>query len=347
MVSEILSLRNKIDIIDKNIINLLSKRLNLVSKVGLIKSKYGIPIHVPKREKSIIKSRFLIADKLKISKKLIKDLMSRIMYESYLKEYSHGFKKVNCNIKCIIIISDNNYTGILFKKMLQLSKYNVYLFKPKEINKINIIKYKIDMIIISISNESLKKIMLFILKLSKNCILVNLNVISYKYLKLILYIHKGPVLLLQPKFNSQTYNLTKKKIYYCNGRNFKYYKWFLKQMKIWGLNIICIKNLNFNNDEIFINFLKIFINFLYGLNKIKKKNKSNNPLLFNNFNLKDTILFFKNNPNFYIDNIIFNKKNIILFIESYCNKFKKFIYSIKNNQKIFLKKFNKINKLFL
>lgn len=350
MLSKILFFRSQIDIIDTSIIKLIYKRLSLVSKIGKIKSKCGIPIYIPDRELSLLNSRKLMAEKLKLPKGLIEDLIKRIMYESYLKEYSHGFKKVNKNIKSIIIINDNNYTGILFKKMLKLSDYKVYFFNSKEINKINDIKFKIDMVIISVSNKTLKKIILFIINLSKKCILVNLNIISYECLKLMLYIHKGPVLLLQPNFNYNAYHITKEIIFYCNGRNFKSYKWFLEQIKIWGVVLKKINNIKNNKDKIFIDFLNFFTYFLYGLDLIKKKKTNNSlsflPISYDNLNLKNIILFFKNNPNLYIDNIISSKKNKKEFIENYFKKIIKVVDSINNNKELFFKKIEEIKKIF-
>ncbi|UDG80432.1 bifunctional chorismate mutase/prephenate dehydrogenase [Candidatus Annandia pinicola] len=350
ILSEILFFRNKIDIVDESIINLVHKRLILVSKVGKIKSKCGIPIYIPERELSLLNSRRLIAEELKLPKGLIEDLMKRIMYESYLREYSHGFKKVNKNIKSIVIINDNNCTGILFKKMLKLSNYKVYFFNSKEIDKINNIKFKIDMVIISVSNKTLKEIMLFIINLPKKCILVNLNIISYERLKLILYIHKGPVLLLQPKFNSNAYHITKETIFYYNGRNMESYKWFLNQIKIWGVILKKITNIKNNKDIMFIDFLKFFFYFIYGLDLVKNKKLSSSlnflPIPYDDFNLKDISLFFKNNLDLYIDNILSNKENKKIFIEDYLEKITKIIDLIKNNKELFLKKIEEIKEYF-
>ncbi|VDY39350.1 chorismate mutase/prephenate dehydrogenase [Salmonella enterica subsp. enterica serovar Daytona] len=50
MVAELTALRDQIDDVDKALLNLLAKRLELVAKVGEVKSRFGLPIYVPERE---------------------------------------------------------------------------------------------------------------------------------------------------------------------------------------------------------------------------------------------------------------------------------------------------------
>ena len=53
MVAELTALRDQIDEVDKALLNLLAKRLELVAEVGEVKSRFGLPIYVPEREASM------------------------------------------------------------------------------------------------------------------------------------------------------------------------------------------------------------------------------------------------------------------------------------------------------
>lgn len=44
MVAELTALRDQIDEVDKALLNLLAKRLELVAEVGEVKSRFGLPI---------------------------------------------------------------------------------------------------------------------------------------------------------------------------------------------------------------------------------------------------------------------------------------------------------------
>lgn len=54
MVAELTALRDQIDEVDKALLNLLAKRLELVAEVGEVKSRFGLPIYVPEREASML-----------------------------------------------------------------------------------------------------------------------------------------------------------------------------------------------------------------------------------------------------------------------------------------------------
>ena len=57
MVAELTALRDQIDEVDKALLNLLARRLELVAEVGGVKSRFGLPIYVPEREASMLASR--------------------------------------------------------------------------------------------------------------------------------------------------------------------------------------------------------------------------------------------------------------------------------------------------
>jgi len=71
--------RKKIDLIDHQLIKLLSKRLESVKKIGEYKKKNKIKIINKKRENEILKDRIKNS---KLSKKFIKKLFSLIIIES-------------------------------------------------------------------------------------------------------------------------------------------------------------------------------------------------------------------------------------------------------------------------
>ena len=64
MVAELTALRDQIDEVDKELLNLLAKRLELVAEVGEVKSRFGLPIYVPEREASMLASRRAEAEAL-------------------------------------------------------------------------------------------------------------------------------------------------------------------------------------------------------------------------------------------------------------------------------------------
>ena len=92
MVAELTALRDQIDEVDKALLDLLARRLELVAEVGEVKSRFGLPIYVPEREASMLASRRAEAEALGVPPDLIEDVLRRVMRESYSSENDKGFK---------------------------------------------------------------------------------------------------------------------------------------------------------------------------------------------------------------------------------------------------------------
>lgn len=75
-------IREKIDHIDKGIINLLAKRMILSKRVGKIKLKNGLSIWDNKREKEVLNNIILHAQKAGLDLEFIKKLMKMVINES-------------------------------------------------------------------------------------------------------------------------------------------------------------------------------------------------------------------------------------------------------------------------
>ena len=104
MVAELTALRDQIDEVDKALLSLLAKRLELVAEVGEVKSKYGLPIYVPEREASMLASRRKEAAALGVPPDLIEDVLRRVMRESYSSENDKGFKTLCPSLRPVVIV---------------------------------------------------------------------------------------------------------------------------------------------------------------------------------------------------------------------------------------------------
>ncbi len=88
-------LRQEIDALDRELIQLFAKRLELVSQVGEVKHEKGLPIYAPERELAMLQARREEAMKAGISPQLIEDVLRRFMRESYSNEISLVLKPMN------------------------------------------------------------------------------------------------------------------------------------------------------------------------------------------------------------------------------------------------------------
>lgn len=81
-MKKIKCLRKKIDCVDKNILEFLSKRFYFTDKIGKIKKLEKIKIENKKREKEILIKYQKISKKLNLSKKLTTNILKLILQES-------------------------------------------------------------------------------------------------------------------------------------------------------------------------------------------------------------------------------------------------------------------------
>lgn len=104
MVAELTALRDQIDEVDKALLDLLARRLELVAEVGEVKSRFGLPIYVPEREASMLASRRAEAEALGVPPDLIEDVLRRVMRESYSSENDKGFKTLCPSLRPVVIV---------------------------------------------------------------------------------------------------------------------------------------------------------------------------------------------------------------------------------------------------
>jgi monofunctional chorismate mutase len=89
MKNKLIEYRKEIDRVDKSILDLLIKRLNIVKKIGKYKAKTNIKIQNKKREAQILKRVADKSGKNKINKEYTKSIFKSIL------ENSRGIQKNN------------------------------------------------------------------------------------------------------------------------------------------------------------------------------------------------------------------------------------------------------------
>lgn len=80
------NLRSKVDDIDSQILSLIKKRLNLVTKIGQYKKENNIKIKDLKREKEVLDKIVKKAEEFNLSGIFIKKIWQILFKESYRQE---------------------------------------------------------------------------------------------------------------------------------------------------------------------------------------------------------------------------------------------------------------------
>ncbi|NVD05784.1 bifunctional chorismate mutase/prephenate dehydrogenase [Vibrio sp. JPW-9-11-11] len=314
MAVELNHLRDQIDAVDKQILDLLAQRLALVEQVGEVKSEHGLPIYAPDREAAMLASRRQEAEKIGVPPQLIEDILRRTMRESYASEKDSGFKCLNPQLRSVVIVGGNGQLGGLFGRMFKLSGYDVKVLGSQDWQHADALLEDAGMVVVTVPIHLTEGVIEKLGKLPDDCILCDLTSIKSKPLAAMLNVHQGPVVGLHPMFGPDVPSLAKQVIVYCDGRGAENYQWLLKQFSIWGASLCQIEAEEHDHGMTLIQALRHFTSFAYGLH-LSRENPNIDKLLqlsspIYRLELAMVGRLFAQDPNLYGDIILSSQENI-------------------------------------
>ncbi|MEZ9868116.1 bifunctional chorismate mutase/prephenate dehydrogenase [Vibrio sp. 10N.261.51.A4] len=314
MAVELNELRDQIDAVDKQMLDLLAQRLALVEKVGEVKSEHGLPIYVPEREAAMLASRRQEAEKIGVPPQLIEDILRRTMRESYASEKDSGFKCLNPELRSVVIVGGNGQLGGLFGRMFKLSGYEVKILGSQDWDKADEILDNAGLVVVTVPIHLTEGVIGKLGNLPSDCILCDLTSIKSKPLQAMMNMHQGPVVGLHPMFGPDVPSLAKQVIVYSDGRGSESYQWLLNQFGIWGASLCQMDAAEHDHGMTLIQALRHFTSFAYGLH-LSKENPNIDQLLKLSspiYRLEIAMVgrLFAQDPNLYGDIILSSDENI-------------------------------------
>ncbi len=314
MAVELNELRDQIDAVDKQIVELLAQRLSLVEKVGEVKSRHGLPIYAPDREAAMLTSRRQEAEKRGVPPQLIEDILRRTMRESYASEKDSGFKCLHPELRSVVIVGGNGQLGGLFKRMFELSGYQVKVLGSQDWHRADEIVQQAGLVVVSVPIHLTDSVIRKLPKLPDDCVLCDLTSIKAEPLQAMLDVHTGPVVGLHPMFGPDIPSMAKQVIICSDGRHPEAYQWLLQQFVIWGASICAMDASKHDNGMTLIQALRHFTSFVSGLH-LSKENPDLDTLLKLSspiYRLEMAMVgrLFAQDPNLYGDIIMSSQRNI-------------------------------------
>lgn len=351
MVEQLSQLREQIDVVDKQILELLETRLNLVAQVGEVKSEYGVPIYAPDREAAMLASRRQEAEDKGISPDLIEDILRRIMRESYASENDSGFKCLKPELRPITILGGNGQLGRIFTRMFTLSGYDVRVMGSRDWDRAEELLSDAGLVIVSVPiNVTCDIIHKVAPYLADDCILADFTSIKHEPLQAMMDAHSGPVVGLHPMFGPDISSLAKQVIAYCDGRMPQEYQWLLEQMTMWGAKIELISAAEHDQNMSLIQAMRHFNSFVYGVHlaqedpNLEKLIALSSPIY--RLELAMVGRLFAQDPVLYADIIMSSPRNIEM-IKRFHQRFGDAIALLENRDKeSFVKDFQQVERWF-
>ncbi|EKT59438.1 bifunctional chorismate mutase/prephenate dehydrogenase [Providencia sneebia] len=350
MSVELSHIRKQIDEVDKSLLDLLAKRLQLVAEVGEIKSQHGLPIYVPEREASMLEARRQEAERIGVPPELIEDILRRIMRESYARENDKGFKTLKPDAGPIVIVGGEGKMGQLFNRLLTLSGYQVKTLGEGDWEQAESLVADASIVVVSVPIHLTVEVIHKLPKLNKDTILIDIASIKQEPLTAMLEVHEGPVLGLHPMFGPDVGSVAKQVFAYCDGRESASYQWFLEQLLVWGARLKKISASEHDRNMSFIQALRHFTTFTYGQNLAQEDVDLQQLLDLSSpiYRLELAMVgrLFAQDPQLYADIIMSSDENIEL-IRRYYQLLGKSIEMLNRKDKTeFINQFNLVSEWF-
>lgn len=313
-VDELQSLRNDIDAIDRELVDLLVRRLDRVAKVGRVKGNLGLPIYAPDREADLLAKRREEAAANGLSPDLIEDVLRRVIREAYTSEDDVGYKCLNPDLGPIVVVGGYGRLGKLFSGLFERSGYTVKCLGEDDWDQAEEILAGAGMVIITVPIHVTQTVIENLPALPSSCILADFTSVKTMPMQTMLRVHDGPVIGLHPMFGPDVSSLAKQVVAHCEGRNEAACTWLLEQIKIWGARVRRVSPQDHDEHMALIQALRHFTSFAYGVH-LKEESPNLNSLLelsspIYRLELAMVGRLFAQDPGLYADIILSSPRNI-------------------------------------
>lgn len=344
-------LRDSIDELDSQLVELLAKRSKLTTQVGQIKAEAGTPVYVPSREKELIASRRRQAESLGVSPELTEDLLRRIMRESYHTQ-NNRYRCVNPNAGNVVVIGGAGALGSVFVGLFKRSGYKVDIVERDDWENATAGKLlsQASLVIVAVPINLTERVISQLTMLPKTCILADITSIKVKPLEAMLNVHSGPVVGLHPMFGPDAPGMIKQVVVVCHGRDEDKYLWLIDQMKIWGASIHQSSAQEHDQAMAYIQVMRHFNTFVYG-EHLRDENPDLETLtMFSSpiYRLELAMVgrLFAQAPELYAD-IIFNNSDNFALLRRFYERFGLALSMLeKGDKSAFIQQFSSIGAWF-
>ncbi|MEE2001774.1 bifunctional chorismate mutase/prephenate dehydrogenase [Alkalimonas sp. MEB108] len=230
-------LRQQIDAIDAELVQLLARRAEVTAEVGRVKQQFGLPVYMPAREQALLQARRAQAVRHGLSPELIEDVLRRVMRESYQTQ-EHSFVCCRPGGGKVVVVGGAGALGSRFVSLFQRSGYQVEVLEAGDWPKAPQLCQDAALVLMATPITLTCQLIAQLPELPDDCVLADLTSIKQQPLVCMLAKHAGPVLGLHPMFGPDVSNLVKQVIVVCDGRFTEKSDWLRQQLVVWGAELV-------------------------------------------------------------------------------------------------------------
>ena len=349
--SSLNSLRERIDEIDDEILNLLKERNNIVKRVIDTKIKNQLPIFVANREEEKIAEFREKANRMGLDSEWSGDFLRMIMSSSRAFQSGKTFPQTSDGPKNILIVGGGGEMGSLYHKIAASSGHMVDILERDDWDRVAELTANKDLVIITVpikvTEETIERIGPH---LDNNTILADFTSNKSYVLDAMMNAHDGPVAALHPMHGPDVSNISKQLMMVCHGRYQESYEWMLDQFRLWGLRLKFVDPEQHDRAMHLIQGLRHFVALLHGSFMrefdLKPEDMADFSSPIYRAELMMTGRIFAQDAELYADIVFSNFERRTLLIE-FLEHHEKLAVLVKNNDRQgFIQEFRRISEFF-
>jgi len=258
-------LRDQIDAIDKQLVDLLAQRRRVVQQVTEVKQQHDLPTFHPAREENLISARRAQASQAGLDPDYVEDLFRTVLRHSRVGQLDTlGRRGVRPGAK-VLIVGGRGQMGRFFSNWFRQSDYDVRVLDREDWPQVRSLTAGVDLCLLAVPIDLTAAVADKIAAhLPPACVLADITSLKRKPLEAMLRSHRGPVVGLHPLFGPATVTMDKQIVVVSPGRQMEQCHWLLDQLSVWG-NVL-VETPAAEHDEIMgiVQALRHFATFTFG-----------------------------------------------------------------------------------
>jgi chorismate mutase/prephenate dehydrogenase len=258
-------LREQIDSIDKQLVDLLAQRCQVVQQVTEVKQQHDLPTFHPAREENLISARRAQATQAGLDPDYVEDLFRTMLRHSRIGQLDTlGRRGVRPGAK-VLVVGGRGQMGRFFATWFRQSDYDVRVLDREDWPQVRPLTRDVDLCMLAVPIDITQEVAAQIAPhLPPGCVLTDITSLKGKPLAAMVHSHRGPVVGLHPLFGPATNTMDKQIVVVSPGRQMEQCQWLLDQLTVWG-NVL-VETPAAEHDEIMgiVQALRHFATFAFG-----------------------------------------------------------------------------------
>jgi chorismate mutase / prephenate dehydrogenase len=259
------SLREQIDRLDQQLVEVLAQRQRVVQRVAEVKQQHNLATFHPARDENLISARRAQAAQAGLDPEYVEDLFRTVMRHSRVGQlHTLGRRGVRPRAK-VLLVGGRGSMGRFFSAWFAQSDYEVRILDREDWGRVKPLTAGIELCVLAVPIDATGTVAAQIARhLPEGCVLADITSLKREPLAAMLRSYPGPVVGLHPLFGPATPTMDKQIVVVTPGRQLESCQWLLDQLTVWG-NVL-VETTAKDHDEIMgiVQALRHFATFAFG-----------------------------------------------------------------------------------